>query len=165
MEKDFLLTDGEDGKGQPLVAWDQVCAPKSKGGADLWSIQVVNAALICKWLWRFREEVNSLWCQVVAAKYGVMVEGDPSATRKTTGRSPWKGIMKNFQDFKGGLQHNVRNGRSTFFERTCGVGKRLLSSSSWRRIGLRRIPLQGWWIMHLVKGTTYFWCLPSESLV
>lgn len=38
------------------MAWDRVSTPKHKGGTGLRRREVMNKALMCKWLWRFRME-------------------------------------------------------------------------------------------------------------
>ncbi|KAJ3703992.1 hypothetical protein LUZ61_007697 [Rhynchospora tenuis] len=36
-----------------LIAWDNICKPKSIGGLGVLDIQLLNLALISKWLWRW----------------------------------------------------------------------------------------------------------------
>lgn len=60
-----------------LVAWDVVCPPKETGGASIRSLQVMNKALLCKWLWRFGHKEESLWHQVIVAKFRIEEFGHP----------------------------------------------------------------------------------------
>lgn len=41
--------------------------------------------------------------QVIVSRYGVQTDGDPCLVRGPYGISPWKGIMRFFQEFKEGL--------------------------------------------------------------
>ena len=48
-----------------LVNWDEVCQPKSQGGLGVHSLQTMNDALIGKWICRFLNQSELLWCQLV----------------------------------------------------------------------------------------------------
>lgn len=87
IQRDSLWKKEEDSRGLHLVSWERVCTPKDKGGAGLHCLNHVNKALLCKWLWRFESEPNSLWRQVVAAKYGTMNGWDSNNPRGPHGCS------------------------------------------------------------------------------
>ena len=70
IQKNFLWGASEDVFKYPLVAWDKVCLPVEFGGLGIQRIGLFNKDLLGKWLWCFGKENNSLWCQVIAAKYG-----------------------------------------------------------------------------------------------
>lgn len=99
------------------MAWDQVCTPKSKGGLGLRRVKVMNKTLLCTWLWMFEREVSCIWRKVIVSRYGLLPNGEPCPIRGSYGCSPWKGIMKLFKDFKGGLRVVIRNGSKTRFWR------------------------------------------------
>lgn len=94
IQRDFLWTRGEDGKGMHLVAWEKICTPKDGGGIGIWWLSSMNKALLCKWLWRFGNDPGGLWRQVVAAKFGMEDGCNPSVQRGPYGCSPWRGIMQ-----------------------------------------------------------------------
>lgn len=82
--RNFLWRKGEDGGGMHLVNWNKVCTPKMKGGAGLRRLDIMNEALLYKWLWR----------QVVAAKFDIRDGWDLHPVRDPYGRSLWKSIMQ-----------------------------------------------------------------------
>lgn len=80
-------------------------------------LQNMNEALLCKWLWRFSLEEESLWRQVVAAEFRPQEGWDPIIPKGPLGRSPWQGIMKLLPLFKAGHTHVVGDGnRSCFWD-------------------------------------------------
>lgn len=49
----------------------------------------MNKVLLCKWLWRFGIEEDSIWRRIMASKYGVVGIGKPRQIRGTIEISPW----------------------------------------------------------------------------
>lgn len=94
LQRDFLWRVGEDDRGMHLVVWDRVCTPKNCGGTRLRHTEDMNKALLCRWLWRFVQEVDSLWRQVVAAKFGLVDDWDVMLNWGPFGRSPWQGMIQ-----------------------------------------------------------------------
>lgn len=92
-----------------------MCSPKSKRGLGLRSMEVMNKSLLCKWLWRFGREEDGVWRKVVASRHGALPNGDPCPSHESYGLSPWKGIMRLFGDFEGGLRIDLGNGAKTQF--------------------------------------------------
>lgn len=66
----FLWGGSDDVRKIAWVGWDQCCKPKSEGGLGLRDLESFNLALLGKWRWRILHEKESLWCQVLMAKYG-----------------------------------------------------------------------------------------------
>lgn len=94
-----------------MVSWERVCTPKKKGGAGIRQLDPMNKALLCKWLWRFGRETESLCRQVVAAKFGMDDGWNFRGISGSFGRSPWRGIMQLGSIFKEGLVYELGNGR------------------------------------------------------
>ena len=46
-----------------------MCYAKEKGGLGIHSLSIVNRALLGKWVWKFAEEENSIWKDVIKLKY------------------------------------------------------------------------------------------------
>jgi hypothetical protein len=58
-----------------LVNWKTVCSPIARGGLGFRNLILFNNALLGKWLWRFGNEQDSLWRQVIVSKYGIQRGG------------------------------------------------------------------------------------------
>ena len=72
-----------------------------------------NQALLGKWLWRFGEEVNHLWRQVIATKYGEVSGGWCTRTRVVRGTHGcvlWKNIRKGVDSFLGHVVYAAGEG-------------------------------------------------------
>jgi len=95
LRRKFLWQGSNASRKFPLLKWKEVCTPYNEGGADIKNLEIVNKALLGKWIWRFVVEMNNLWHQIIAAKYGT------SPTRWWTNESSlyrasfiWKCIAK-----------------------------------------------------------------------
>ena len=47
-----------------------MCLSKKKGGLGVKRLSILNKALLAKWNWRFANEREALWNQVIRGKYG-----------------------------------------------------------------------------------------------
>lgn len=52
------------------VAWEDVCRQRECGGLGIRNLGAFNLALLGKWVWRCKVEVNMLWRRVLVARYG-----------------------------------------------------------------------------------------------
>ncbi|GKD62672.1 RNA-directed DNA polymerase, eukaryota, reverse transcriptase zinc-binding domain protein, partial [Tanacetum coccineum] len=59
----------QNGKRPIWVKWNNVLAPKQKGGLGVLSLYSLNRALLFKWVWRFHTKKASLWAKVIIASY------------------------------------------------------------------------------------------------
>ncbi|GKE12490.1 hypothetical protein Tco_1416041 [Tanacetum coccineum] len=57
-------------KRMTWVTWRNVLASKDKWGLGVSSFYALNRALMFKWVWRFRNNNNSLWARVIMALHG-----------------------------------------------------------------------------------------------
>ncbi|RVW79726.1 hypothetical protein CK203_042340 [Vitis vinifera] len=71
----IFLWDGGALENRPhLVSWKIICAAKKDGGLGIRSLAILNKALLGKWLWRFANENDPLWKQIIFRKDGTRVK-------------------------------------------------------------------------------------------
>ncbi|KAJ9551167.1 hypothetical protein OSB04_015212 [Centaurea solstitialis] len=61
LRRKFLWGGSEEKDKINWVAWDVVLGSKDKGGLGVGSLYSLNLSLLLKWLWRFKNEHNSIW--------------------------------------------------------------------------------------------------------
>ena len=78
-----------------LVKWDTVSSNKRKGGLGVRHLSTLNRALLCKWNWRFANEMETFWKHVISNKFGEE-EGEwcTREVREGFGVGFWKEIRK-----------------------------------------------------------------------
>lgn len=66
----FLWSSNKDGRKKiSLVAWDKVYLPKDLGGIGIRNLENQNLSLGAKLVWKLYEYLDSLWAQIIYAKY------------------------------------------------------------------------------------------------
>nr|GFA62787.1 putative RNA-directed DNA polymerase, eukaryota, reverse transcriptase zinc-binding domain protein [Tanacetum cinerariifolium] len=60
-----------DQKKMALIKWDNILASFEKGGLSIISLKAFNLTLLQKWRWRFVNNPDSLWAQVIKAIHEV----------------------------------------------------------------------------------------------
>ena len=68
VRKNFLWNENEVEKKNHLVNWQVVCLPKDQGGLGILDLELMNIALLAKWLWKLFNE-NGLWQEFLVNKY------------------------------------------------------------------------------------------------
>nr|XP_043630108.1 uncharacterized protein LOC122601411 [Erigeron canadensis] len=63
----FLWGSSVSGRKIHWVSWDVIASPKSMGGLGISRLRNTNVALLSKWVWRYKTEINSLWRLVIKA--------------------------------------------------------------------------------------------------
>ncbi|GJU66381.1 RNA-directed DNA polymerase, eukaryota, reverse transcriptase zinc-binding domain protein [Tanacetum coccineum] len=111
------------------VKWETCLASKAMGGLGIGSIFALNAALLFKWVWRFRTCPDSLWVNVIKNIHGA--DGDIGFSRPGySSYSPWTSIVHSISklqakgiDLLALCSRSVGNGLSIRFwnETWCGV--------------------------------------------
>ncbi|XP_058734060.1 uncharacterized protein LOC131605759 [Vicia villosa] len=72
MQSNFLWGGVMDDNKRRIhwISWKDVCLPLDKGGLGIKNILTFNAALLKKWRWRILEGRNSVWYNILKARYG-----------------------------------------------------------------------------------------------
>ncbi|XP_060201738.1 uncharacterized protein LOC132630180 [Lycium barbarum] len=65
----FLWTCAAEAKNKALVAWDQLCWPKTAGGLNITDVHTWNKAAIVKQLWNLSKKKDKLWIMWVHTYY------------------------------------------------------------------------------------------------
>jgi len=110
----FLWKSSTSSSGVPLIAWDTICKPKSKGVLGLPRIDSVNAAFQRKLASRLINQDSSLWVQCLRAKYLAHCEFF-QYTRKGLESPVWKSLLKCRQLLKQGLGWRLGDGHKISF--------------------------------------------------
>lgn len=66
----FFWGDFSDTKKLHTVAWHQICKPKGAGGTGIKQLRLMNLALLAKLTWRLIQREDTLWVNILLAKYG-----------------------------------------------------------------------------------------------
>ncbi|RVX20320.1 putative ribonuclease H protein [Vitis vinifera] len=95
IQRDFLWGGGALVQKPHLVKWSIVCLDKRSGGLGLRILGPSIGLSFGKWVWRFANERNALWNQVIRGKYGEERGGWRSCEpREAYGLGLWKAISK-----------------------------------------------------------------------
>ncbi|WJZ80362.1 hypothetical protein VitviT2T_000290 [Vitis vinifera] len=130
IQRDFLWGGGNLERKPHLVRWEVVCLSKKKGGLGVKNLSILNKALLAKWNWRFVNEREALWNQVIRGKYGEERGGWASReVREAHGLGLWKGIRMDWELVSNRMVFIVGNGRRVRFWRDKWCGDSPLCSS------------------------------------
>ncbi|XP_050280616.1 uncharacterized protein LOC126721610 [Quercus robur] len=111
IQRDFLWGRSNEVFKFSLVAWEKVVWSVESDGLGIWKIGLFNQVLLGKWLWRFGNEITSLWRQVIASKYGEASGGwCTRVVRGTHGCGMWKSIRKGAESFFGHVLYAAGEG-------------------------------------------------------
>ncbi|RVX05614.1 putative ribonuclease H protein [Vitis vinifera] len=116
IQRDFLWGGGALENRPHLVSWKVICAAKKYGGLGIRSRAIFNKALLKKWLWRFANENESLWKQIISRKYNLKEGGWCSkGVRDHYGVGVWKAIRNGWENFQTHSCFIVGNGTKVKF--------------------------------------------------
>ncbi|KAJ9675215.1 hypothetical protein PVL29_024243 [Vitis rotundifolia] len=101
IQRDFLWGGGALENKPHLVSWKTICTTKNDGGLGIRKLATFNKALLGKWLWRFANENDSLWKQIISSKYDLQDGGWCSkVVRDRYGVGVWKAIRNGWEKFQ-----------------------------------------------------------------
>lgn len=109
----FVDSGGGHKKGSKrflaLKALKDLCRLKKEGGLGFWNFKDINYALLAKLGWKLAVGDESLWCEIIQAKY--VKEKSFFEIQKIKGSSPgWKGIISSKQFLLSGACYKIGNG-------------------------------------------------------
>ncbi|RVX05123.1 hypothetical protein CK203_020162 [Vitis vinifera] len=118
-----LPLGGKLGGKAHLINWEVVCNLKEEGGLGIRKIDLLNKALLGKWIWRYAYEKDNLWKRVIGVKYGQ--EGCGWRTKEACGSfgvGVWKEIMKEANWCWESIEFKVGKGTRVMFwtDKWCG---------------------------------------------
>jgi len=93
IHRNFFCKNSPSETGIPLIAWDTVRKPKTKGGLGLRRTQSIYKVYQCKLAWRLLNNEPSIWVQTLRAKYRTKFEF-LQYKRKGLESSAWKSLLK-----------------------------------------------------------------------
>ncbi|XP_035544454.1 uncharacterized protein LOC108983424 isoform X2 [Juglans regia] len=110
-----------------LASWNKVCSPVSGGGLGVRNLRTFNKALLGKWLWRYQEEGESLWKEVVVSRHGGAWGGwCTNEVRGGYGVGLWRYIRGGWQCFENNVRFVVGQGTRIKFWQNVWCGERSL---------------------------------------
>ncbi|RVW42450.1 Transposon TX1 uncharacterized 149 kDa protein [Vitis vinifera] len=116
IQRDFLWGGGALENKPHLVCWKVICAAKKDGGLGIRNLAIFNKALLGKWLWRFANENDSLWKQIISSKYDLQDGGWCSkGGRDRYGVGVWKAIRNGWEDFRSHSRFLIGDGTRVKF--------------------------------------------------
>ena len=130
IQRQFLWGGSDLDKKISLVSRATVCSNKSKGGIGIKSFSKLNKALLCKWSWRFANDINALWRKAICCKFGESVGGwHTRDLRSGYGTSLWKEIRNEWLGFFQNAVFALGNERTINFWNDVWCGEEALSNS------------------------------------
>ena len=70
LRRDFFWGPKEEGKPISWVRWNKACLKRKNGGLGIIGIEDMNVSLLAKWVWRFRNEDQAVWVQIIKSIHG-----------------------------------------------------------------------------------------------
>ena len=102
---------------------------RKKGGLGLRSSFKLNKTLLCKWSWRFANERNALWRNVISSKFGETLRGWHTCDiRGGYGVGLWKEIIKEWPFFLQEAAFSIGDDRKVSFWKDVWCGGEALCS-------------------------------------
>ena len=107
-----------------------MCTQKESGGLGIWKIDLLNKALLGKWIRRFAFEEAFLWRKVIGVKYGQVGFGwRTKEARGTFGVGVWRDILKESSWCWDNIEFKVGKGTKVSFWTDHWCGNEVLSQA------------------------------------
>jgi len=89
--------------------------PKLSGGLGVRNLRILNECLLMKWLWRYVEEEQALWREVIHHKYGRDSQWCSNEVSMPYGVSTWKTIRSFWTKLTGNIKLRIGNEAKILF--------------------------------------------------
>ena len=130
LQRDFLWGGGSLERKIHLINWAVVCSQKENGGLGIRKIDLLNKALLGKWIWRFTFEEDIFWRKVVGVKYGQWGFGWRTKEARGTFRvGVWRDILKESSWCWDNIEFKVGKGTKVSFWTDHWCGNEVLSQA------------------------------------
>ncbi|XP_072074344.1 uncharacterized protein [Arachis hypogaea] len=124
--RDFLWGNSEGERKIHLMNWDKICQTKEKGSLGIRKAQETNQLFLMKLAWGLTHKRQSLWVQIMRAKYGRGEDIIPKVRMKANNSNAWNGIVKVWENFSRNIIWRIGNGHRVLFWKDLwvpGIGK------------------------------------------
>ncbi|XP_049381380.1 uncharacterized mitochondrial protein AtMg00310-like [Solanum stenotomum] len=115
LRRDFLWHGCKKIKGYNLVKWEITLKSKDKGGMGIRDLRKQNNSLLMKSLWRYNEEGQALWKDVIRSKYGEYNPWCNNVSVDAYGVGVWRTIRNLWKKLEANTYIAVGNDRRTKF--------------------------------------------------
>ncbi|WMV45676.1 hypothetical protein MTR67_039061 [Solanum verrucosum] len=115
LRRDFLWHGCKENKGYNLVKWVIVLHRKDKGGLGIRDLRKHNNSLLMKWLWRYTDEKQALWKDLIKCKYGEDGFWCSNISTDAYGAGVWGAIRNLWPKLEANLHIKVGDGRRPRF--------------------------------------------------
>ncbi|XP_026458491.1 uncharacterized protein LOC113359006 [Papaver somniferum] len=114
LQRDFFWGKNlENPTGYYPKAWTVICKPKELGGLGFMNMVLFNSAMITKIGWRLEQDKDSLWYQLMDAKYLLGRNVLSMNTKAKDGDSwIWKGVLEGIQNIQQHCEWRIGNGNT-----------------------------------------------------
>lgn len=121
----FLWQEDQGIRKYHLVNWQEICTPRDQGGLGVLNLDIMNKAMLGKWLWNLETE-KGWWQDILISKY-LNKKLLSQVTFKNGDSHFWHGLMDVKNLFFRFCSKKVGNGKKTLFWEDSWIGSKPLS--------------------------------------
>lgn len=115
LSRNFLWGSSRSSRKIHLVAWDDVCCSKERGGLGLRQARKQNEAFMMKLGWGLINRRNDLWVKLLREKYGCGDGIVPVMKDRKLRSQIWEEIQKNWEKTMKGVTWRLGDGENVRF--------------------------------------------------
>lgn len=115
IRRSFLWKGNKEKRNSHLVKWKNLIGIRSQGGPGIKNLKNQSKALKVKWLWRYSQELQTLWSSIIKIKYGELDSWVSKEVTTPYGVSLWRIIRSYWLSLKSHPTVKVHSGNKTLF--------------------------------------------------